>query len=152
MSYLFSKGGLFTHDTEALQSLVSGSKPAERLLRGLSCRSMTFGFGDASGAGFGSSWTTDSGTIKYKSGTWGKDMDRSLSTSESSRIWLILWKIWEIMTNYKVPECSFLPIIQLQRARSTRDRPLPGNSIASYFDFAYLRWRGGVYTYTMLLE
>ena len=40
--------------------------------------SALFGFGDASGGGFGSSWSTDKG-INYRFGTWGSDMDEESS-------------------------------------------------------------------------
>ena len=42
-------------DVEALGELFTREKPSERLVRGNSMRTARFGFGDASGAGFGSS-------------------------------------------------------------------------------------------------
>ena len=51
--------------------------PVPRLLKD-SMRTARFGFGDASGAGFGSSWSVK-GSIKYRNGTWGPDMEVSSS-------------------------------------------------------------------------
>jgi hypothetical protein len=64
----------FRNDLLALQSLFSNEKPTLRLVRGNSLGAAMFGFGDASGGGFGSSWETKQGTA-YRFGTWGSDMD-----------------------------------------------------------------------------
>ena len=53
-------------------------EPAVHLVRGKSTRTARFGFIDASGAGFGSSWLVD-GAIEYRYGTWGPKMESSSS-------------------------------------------------------------------------
>ena len=46
-------------DVKALVDIFDSEEPAVRLIRGTSTRTARFGFGDASGAGFGSSWLVD---------------------------------------------------------------------------------------------
>ena len=65
-------------DVKALSDLFASSTPAERLVRGNAVSTARFGFGDASGAGFGSSWAVR-GTIQYRFGTWGPSMENSSS-------------------------------------------------------------------------
>ena len=48
--------------------------PQLRLIRGLAICYALFGFGDASGGGFGSSWQVKEGTA-YRYGTWSRSMD-----------------------------------------------------------------------------
>ena len=61
-------------DLMALSELFKSDNPELRLIRGVEVNCALFGFGDASGGGFGSSWEANPGT-KYRLGTWGKDMD-----------------------------------------------------------------------------
>jgi hypothetical protein len=70
----------FVSDLSALKILFSAKEPPLRLVRGKQISSAIFGFGDASGGGFGSSWETSEG-IAYRFGTWGENMD-----SESSNL------------------------------------------------------------------
>jgi hypothetical protein len=63
-----------SRDLCALSALFSPPEPTLRLIRGHSIQFALFGFGDASGGGFGSSWETKDG-ISYRFGTWGEDMD-----------------------------------------------------------------------------
>ena len=65
-------------DVKALAAMFEGDELAVRLVRGKSTRTARFGFGDASGAGFGISWLVD-GAIKYRYGTWGPEMESSSS-------------------------------------------------------------------------
>ena len=65
-------------DLIALQDLFSSVTPPRRLVRGKAISEFIYGFGDASGAGFGASWE-DRGKVQYRFGTWGKDMDNSSS-------------------------------------------------------------------------
>ncbi len=69
----------FGDDVRALSQLLSSEEPTERLVRGTNSHQVKFGFGDASGGGFGSSWTSSEGDTKYRFGTWGDDMDSSSS-------------------------------------------------------------------------
>jgi hypothetical protein len=61
-------------DLLALAELFEADNPELRLIRGVEVNCALFGFGDASGGGFGSSWEARPGT-RYRLGTWGKDMD-----------------------------------------------------------------------------
>ena len=65
-------------DLLALDSLFSASTPVLRFIRGTKLYKLIYGFGDASGAGFGGSWEVK-GTLKYRYGLWGSDMDDSSS-------------------------------------------------------------------------
>ena len=63
---------------KALAAMFEGNELVMRLVRGKSTRTARFGFIDASGAGFGSSWLVD-GAIEYRYGTWGPKMEWSSS-------------------------------------------------------------------------
>jgi hypothetical protein len=71
-------------DLLALKELFSPVKPTLRLVRGHRINAATFGFGDASGGGFGSSWQSKKG-IAYRFGTWGQDMDEESSNLRELR-------------------------------------------------------------------
>jgi hypothetical protein len=71
-------------DLQALKELFSPAEPTLRLVRGESIKCSLFGFGDASGGGFGSSWESNKG-ISYRFGTWGKDMDNQSSNLRELR-------------------------------------------------------------------
>ena len=75
----------FREDISALAALVDSTTPVHRLVRGSKSRSVKFGFGDASGAGFGSSWTGEGGEILFRSGVWGSEMDESSSNLRELR-------------------------------------------------------------------
>jgi hypothetical protein len=66
------------NDINALTILFNSNKPSLRLVRGKRVSSAVYGFGDASGDGFGSTWTTEKG-ISYRFGIWGSEMDNSSS-------------------------------------------------------------------------
>jgi len=68
----------FHSDLPALKILLSGDSPPLRLVRGKQISSAIYGFGDASGGSFGSSWDTSQG-IDYHFGTWGENMDSKSS-------------------------------------------------------------------------
>ena len=59
-------------DLLSLRSIMKSDKPPRRLVRGLILAYVLYGFGDASGAGFGSSWENNKGT-RFRIGVWGKD-------------------------------------------------------------------------------
>jgi hypothetical protein len=65
-------------DLMALDSLFSSPTPVLRFIRGTKVYKLIYGFGDASGAGFGGSWEVR-GTLKYRYGLWGSDMADSSS-------------------------------------------------------------------------
>ena len=67
-----------SRDLTALQRLFSEEHPPLRLVRGHLLNAVKYAFGDASKAGFGASWVSDKG-VKYRFGTWGRDMDNSSS-------------------------------------------------------------------------
>ena len=63
-------------DLKALWLLLSGKEPAKRLVRGSAISEVLYGFGDASGLGFGSTWSEvktaceDSLPVGYRIGIW----------------------------------------------------------------------------------
>jgi hypothetical protein len=71
-------------DLEALQILFSAESPAVRTIRPSGVLSVIYGFGDASGSGFGSSFTHDNGVI-YRVGVWGSDVDGESSNYRELR-------------------------------------------------------------------
>jgi hypothetical protein len=66
------------NDINALTGLFASNKPSLWLVRGKQVSSAVYDFGDASGDGFGSTWTTEKG-ISYRFGIWGSEMDNSSS-------------------------------------------------------------------------
>ena len=78
-------------DVKALDQLFSSQLPSKRLVRGKKLMRVVYGFGDASGAGFGGTWTarkvegSTSPVIKYRFGLWGSDMDSSSSNDRELR-------------------------------------------------------------------
>ena len=65
-------------DLESLAVLFEGDLPTKRLIRGSDILDIIYGFGDASGAGFGASWKIRN-EIKYRYGLWGSDLNGSSS-------------------------------------------------------------------------
>ena len=65
-------------DLRALWKLFSLETPPLRLVRGKSVWEAVYGFGDASGKGFGGSWE-DRNKIHYRLGSWGSDGDGTSS-------------------------------------------------------------------------
>ena len=82
-------------DINALMSLMEGQVPPDRLVRGSSIQVVRHGFGDASKAGFGSSWESNKG-IRYRYGCWGSSHDES---SSNLRELTNLVETLEIMSN-----------------------------------------------------
>ena len=60
------------NDLLALDKLLGGSSPPHRLIRGRGMTEIIYGFGDASGLGFGSSWENLHGNrgVEYRVGVW----------------------------------------------------------------------------------
>jgi hypothetical protein len=71
-------------DLEALRILFSAGTPAVRTIRPSGVVSVIYGFGDASGSGFGSSFTHDNG-VAYRVGVWGSDADGESSNYRELR-------------------------------------------------------------------
>ena len=61
-------------DLRSILRLMEARVPPLRLVRGRKLAHAIYGFGDASGAGFGSTWETKQG-ISYRFGVWGKDIE-----------------------------------------------------------------------------
>ena len=69
-------------DVLALNALFDPESPSHRLVRGTRMMKVIYGFGDASGAGFGGTWSeAKNDTLKYRFGIWGSDMDDSSSNN-----------------------------------------------------------------------
>ncbi len=66
-------------NVKALDMILKPAKPIHRLVRGTKICKIQLVFGDASGAGFGSTWETNHGTIRYRYGLWGEGMEESSS-------------------------------------------------------------------------
>jgi len=63
----------FYDDVNALSLFFKSEKPSWRFVRGKEICVVEYGFGDASGSGFGASFETGGG-IKFVLGVWGKDV------------------------------------------------------------------------------
>jgi hypothetical protein len=59
-------------DLNSMLKIMESPTPPLRLIRGPGLAYVLYGFGDASGAGFGLSWESSEGT-RYRFGVWGKD-------------------------------------------------------------------------------
>ena len=68
----------------ALQLIFSGDEPGLRLIRGASILELLYIFGDASGAGFGSSWNDGFG-LGFRFGVWGEEGDGTSSNFRELR-------------------------------------------------------------------
>jgi hypothetical protein len=72
-------------DLEVLESTFAATTPSRRLVRGKGIARILYGFGDASGAGFGASWSkplpagAHTDIMRYRFGRWGKDEESSSS-------------------------------------------------------------------------
>ena len=66
--------GRLERDLKSMLAIMESLSPPLRLVRGPGLAYVLYGFGDASGSGFGSSWETSDGT-RYRFGVWGKDID-----------------------------------------------------------------------------
>ena len=71
------------NDLKALKELFKSKTPTLRLVRGNHVKSVVYGFADASGDGFGSSWESKNldgeSTIHYRYGLWGDASEGSSS-------------------------------------------------------------------------
>jgi hypothetical protein len=80
----------FVEDLEILKLMFQNKTPSHRLVRGFNIVRIMYGFGDASGAGFGSSWITGRGKdekqeVHYRFGRWGSDCSEESSNFRELR-------------------------------------------------------------------
>jgi hypothetical protein len=75
---------MLRRDVEALKVLFAADSPAVRTIRPSKRIDVRYGFGDASGSGFGGSIALPSG-ISYRVGVWGKDAEDSSSNYRELR-------------------------------------------------------------------
>ncbi len=77
----------FMSDLKALKMFLEQSHPSKRLVRGHKVAKVKYGFGDASGAGFGGSWINSERPEKvyFRFGRWGSDMDESSSNLREAK-------------------------------------------------------------------
>jgi len=68
----------YSRDLEALWFLCQAERPPERKVRSKDVYLARYGFGDASGTGFGSSFGDKDG-VSYRYGVWGKDENKQSS-------------------------------------------------------------------------
>jgi hypothetical protein len=79
-------------DLSCLSQLFQPENPPVRFVRSSKITLVTYGFGDASGEGFGSSFLLPDGTTLFRHGTWGLDADSPPQTSESYSTLSQPWK------------------------------------------------------------
>jgi hypothetical protein len=90
-------------DVEVLGAMFKQEIPSKRLIRGFSVARIMYGFGDASGAGFGTSWEVrsaqgdvtgdaerspereDTSAVRYRFGRWGREGDNPSSNYRELR-------------------------------------------------------------------
>lgn len=75
----------FRDDLQALLQLSNFELPPLRLVRGKVVFTALYGFGDASGKGFGSTTAHPNGEVSYRLGIWGKDEERESSNYRELR-------------------------------------------------------------------
>lgn len=68
-------------DLEALALLLEGDVPSLRKVRGGGTVSLLYGFGDASGKGFGSALQKVDGQVYYQAGLWGETFSENMSSN-----------------------------------------------------------------------
>ena len=61
-------------DLTSLGKLFNNANPLKRLVQGKDVCTTNYGFGDALGSGFGSSWEDQGGQNEHRKGTWGNNM------------------------------------------------------------------------------
>ncbi len=75
-----SKVKRFSDDLNELLNLMRAEKPPRRLVRGKNVVLVKYGFGDASGCGFGASWESDKG-ISFRMGIWSEEVNKDKSSN-----------------------------------------------------------------------
>lgn len=66
-------------DVKAISLMFESELPKHRLVRGCKVKRLNLMFGDASGAGFGATWETKNGSIRFRYGLWEEEMNVSSS-------------------------------------------------------------------------
>jgi hypothetical protein len=72
-------------DLASLQQLFSNPIPPSRCIRASQVTTCLYGFVDASGSGFGSSFQLSDGAVMYRYGLWGRDADDTSSNYKELR-------------------------------------------------------------------
>ena len=77
-----------SNDLLALSKLMAAEEPAVVLVRGKSIAEVVYGFGDASGGGFGTTWEEEEkGKIKFRMGVWSEGVrDNSSNFKELNNL------------------------------------------------------------------
>jgi hypothetical protein len=81
----------FEEDIKVLKLMFRSQTPSRRLIRGFEVANVVYGFGDASGAGFGSSWiagkveANQHGRVHYRFGRWGSESEGESSNFRELR-------------------------------------------------------------------
>ena len=68
-------------DLKALAQLMDFDIPPFRLVRGNKIAVVKYGFGDASGEGFGASWMSNKAGVRFRYGVWGRDANEGKSSN-----------------------------------------------------------------------
>jgi ribonuclease HI len=63
-----------------LLDIMKSENPPRRLVRGNMILSVRYGFGDASGGGFGASWESEEG-VAYRFGVWNETKNKGRSSN-----------------------------------------------------------------------
>jgi hypothetical protein len=75
----------FAGDLDSLCELFSSAHPPKRLIRTDTYTTCIYGFADASGLGFGSTFALPTGDTRYRYGVWGRDADNTSSNYRELR-------------------------------------------------------------------
>jgi len=75
----------FSDDLESLELLFSPDVPPRHVVRSQHLFTCIYRFVDASGAGFGSSLLLPNGTVAFRQGIWGRDVEASTSNYRELR-------------------------------------------------------------------
>jgi hypothetical protein len=75
----------FMEDLEGLDKLFCSPHPPKRLIRTEKYTTCVYGFADASGQGFGSTFALPNGDVMYRYGVWGRDADNTSSNYRELR-------------------------------------------------------------------
>ena len=71
----------FWQDAHALGKSMRTLVPPKRLIRGNNILIARYGFGDASGEGFGAAWEGSDGRVRYRFGVWNEDTNTGMSSN-----------------------------------------------------------------------
>jgi len=75
----------FAEDLQSLGDLFGPDHPPKRLVRTNKYTTCIYGFADASGSGFGSTFALPNSEVRYRYGVWGRDADHVSSNYHELR-------------------------------------------------------------------